>query len=761
MDSVVPFPKRRKVAEIAQVERVENLTGDIRSSLQSIVDAKRLQEHEPSAETFPESLKVLLRSCSVLFMELKECNRELFIDSEVRRVESQRHRSKADQLVAQLQSVEYEKAFLQREIRACNESSKLKAKYVELVPAQLLRPGPANGDKPATATDDEARQQQQHQAVKAVLTGELNERKALCAQLDERKQRKKALAEAGAQKRGFLDGLQARLVTIKKSAQSIQQFISPSAFRQSRASELAVKLPPPLYAIYHAAHVAALLGPAAASMMPPAASVPAASTAALPSSSPADASAGGQQQQLQLLEVSIGGTLPPSPIDTQQQPAAADPPPASAASTEPSSVDRPKLQPPAPSTVADQAAAPSGGSKQAAAAYRPFPLHVTLEFGTPPPPPSSSATPGSAIDAAAAGVQQVRRATAAVSVRLDYYPALTLVSALVQGVGHGADRAALSELYPGDSGLSPPQPLPALKAIGQTQLSLQEAQPGVPGVLGRPYRWAQWLSGGRPLAAAGSSSVQPPPAADAILDRIAARLRALVSLHSQLDSLAKLSLPPLLSRSLKAAGVSSSSATGSPAVAGPASTSSSSRSRLVSWKEVPKTDHQALKLRIELEGKAREAAEEGELAAAPVAASSVDTVADATSSSRLEAPPHHAHHSRFFKAFFQRQQLQLQASVEVPLDYPHALPAFLVAVTVPQRASSEPIDKLIEAATSDAGYDMLREIERQLNSDVARSLPAGLALPADYVLSAQVFELQSRFDTFVDKLQTSLLIAKP
>src|SRR5689334_12652969 len=104
--------RKRKVPPT--VDQTKNLSEILKETSKEILSAKEKNDSV-------DNLRKLITKSSLLFLELKQANRETFTEVENKKVDHQKEKVKLDQLNLQLQNLLYEKAHLKREIQACKD----------------------------------------------------------------------------------------------------------------------------------------------------------------------------------------------------------------------------------------------------------------------------------------------------------------------------------------------------------------------------------------------------------------------------------------------------------------------------------------------------------------------------------------------------------------------------------------------------------------------------------------------------------------
>jgi len=176
------------------------------------------------------------------FLELKGANRELQMNTEKRKGETQSKKQEIDNTNLVLYNLNYEKNHFTKQIRNCRD---FRGTYstIDLVSVETFKSS-APSELSSVDSSDE------HKLMLNRLAYELQERKRLCAQMEQLKKKKQSLIGSNEKKTLFLSGLQQNLKALEEATVPIQENLG---IRQSEfATEFrnAHHLPRPLYVLY-------------------------------------------------------------------------------------------------------------------------------------------------------------------------------------------------------------------------------------------------------------------------------------------------------------------------------------------------------------------------------------------------------------------------------------------------------------------------------------------------------------------------------
>lgn len=194
-----------------------------------------------------DSINSISRKCSVLLVELKQMNREGYLETEERRSQTQKEKDKLDDLNLELQNLNYQKSYLRNQISQAKNFRCESLNKISLVSEEEFIK--SAGDLAIVHATEPLEYKRELMINR--LAHEQQQRRALCVSIEELKARKKALTELNLQKKRFLEGIKQRIQTLANAAAPIEQFLSTSVSVQINESKLSKHLPTPLYILYY------------------------------------------------------------------------------------------------------------------------------------------------------------------------------------------------------------------------------------------------------------------------------------------------------------------------------------------------------------------------------------------------------------------------------------------------------------------------------------------------------------------------------
>jgi len=207
--------KKRKFPEW---ELAVDIYTRIKSQLEEIkisLVEQRNQSNSIEPVLISEEMKSVLENIIMLFIDLKQANREVHLELEKRKMECQKMKQSLDKLFIDLQALLSERHYLELAIRKCRDFSSQEKEISLLTEEEFLRVAPIE----LTSDTDP------HQHMLNRLRFELQQRKTLCVELQELKARKRALTELNVQKKRNLEGFQNRLKSVITAANTLQQYL--------------------------------------------------------------------------------------------------------------------------------------------------------------------------------------------------------------------------------------------------------------------------------------------------------------------------------------------------------------------------------------------------------------------------------------------------------------------------------------------------------------------------------------------------------
>nr|CAD1826232.1 unnamed protein product [Ananas comosus var. bracteatus] len=217
------------------------LLKDTRMAMEEIV-ARMLfikREGRPKSE-----LRELITQMSLLFVTLRQVNRDILLEEDGVRAETESAKAPVDFATLQLHNLMYEKNHYLKAIKACND---FKTKYpdIDLVPEEEFFGSAPDEIKGKVLASDAA-----HDLMLKRLNFELLQRKELCKLHEKLEQRKSRLLVTIANRKKFLSSLPSHLKSLKKASLPVQQQLGILHTKKLKQHHAAEYLPPPLYIAY-------------------------------------------------------------------------------------------------------------------------------------------------------------------------------------------------------------------------------------------------------------------------------------------------------------------------------------------------------------------------------------------------------------------------------------------------------------------------------------------------------------------------------
>ncbi|PKA65642.1 hypothetical protein AXF42_Ash013056 [Apostasia shenzhenica] len=189
-------------------------------------------------------LRELVTQMSLLFINLRQINRNILIEEDRIKAETESAKAPVDFTTLQLHNLMYEKNHYLKAIKACRDF-RSKHPDIELVPEEeYFQSAPDDIKEKVLATDAE------HDLMLKRLNFELFQRKELCKLHAKLEEHKRSLVDTIANRKKFLSSLPSHLKSLKKASLPLQQqlgILHTKKLKQHHAAEL---LPPPLFIVY-------------------------------------------------------------------------------------------------------------------------------------------------------------------------------------------------------------------------------------------------------------------------------------------------------------------------------------------------------------------------------------------------------------------------------------------------------------------------------------------------------------------------------
>jgi THO complex subunit 5 len=203
---------------------------------------KKILEAKKNAPKNKTAIEDLISQGQLLFVDLKELNRELLTDVEADKDKLNKHKEQLNQLHLRLQNFQYEKNHLLREIESCKNYR----------PKQQIDGLVSEEEFLHSATPDQLPQDKgdEHQVMLKRLAFELDQRRKLSDQIAEMTTRKKALIDMNESRANYLKGLQSKLKAIDTASKQLDPHITLSIKQRFKNADQAQFLPGPLYILF-------------------------------------------------------------------------------------------------------------------------------------------------------------------------------------------------------------------------------------------------------------------------------------------------------------------------------------------------------------------------------------------------------------------------------------------------------------------------------------------------------------------------------
>ncbi|KAG2654279.1 THO complex subunit 5A-like isoform X2 [Panicum virgatum] len=189
-------------------------------------------------------LRELVTQMSLLLVTLRQVNREILMEEDRVKAETEAAKAPVDSTTLQLHNLLYEKNHYVKAIRACLD---FQTKYpgIELVPEEeFQRAAPADIRDKTLAADAS------HDLMLKRLNFELVQRKELCKLHEKLELQRSSLLETIASQKKFLSSLPSHLKSLKKASLPVQQQLGMQHTKKLKQHHAAELLPTPLYIAY-------------------------------------------------------------------------------------------------------------------------------------------------------------------------------------------------------------------------------------------------------------------------------------------------------------------------------------------------------------------------------------------------------------------------------------------------------------------------------------------------------------------------------
>ncbi|TVU28635.1 hypothetical protein EJB05_20159 [Eragrostis curvula] len=237
----VEAPARPPAASATKLHSPHDLLAETRTSIEKVA-ARMLAVKRDGA---PKSeLRELVTQMSLLLITLRQVNREILMEEDKVKGETEAAKAPVDSTTLQLHNLLYEKNHYVKAIRGCMD---FQTKYpgIELVPEEEFhRAAPADIREKTLAADAA------HDLMLKRLNFELVQRKELCKLHEKLEQQRSSLLETIANQKKFLSSLPSHLKSLKKASLPVQQQLGMQHTKKLKQHHAAELLPTPLYIAY-------------------------------------------------------------------------------------------------------------------------------------------------------------------------------------------------------------------------------------------------------------------------------------------------------------------------------------------------------------------------------------------------------------------------------------------------------------------------------------------------------------------------------
>ncbi|KAL6635190.1 hypothetical protein ACP70R_027861 [Stipagrostis hirtigluma subsp. patula] len=237
----VEAPARPSTASATKSRSPHDLLAETRASVEKV--AARIlaikRDGAPKSE-----LRELVTQMSLLLIKLRQVNREILMEEDRVKAETEAAKAPVDSTTLQLHNLLYEKNHYVKAIRACLD---FQTKYpgIELVPEEEFHRAAPADIRDKTLAADAA-----HDLMLKRLNFELVQRKELCKRHEKLEKQRSSLLETIANQKKFLSSLPSHLKSLKKASLPVQQQLGMQHTKKLKQHHAAELLPTPLYIAY-------------------------------------------------------------------------------------------------------------------------------------------------------------------------------------------------------------------------------------------------------------------------------------------------------------------------------------------------------------------------------------------------------------------------------------------------------------------------------------------------------------------------------
>ncbi|KAK3155378.1 hypothetical protein QOZ80_2BG0202480 [Eleusine coracana subsp. coracana] len=237
----VEAPSRPPTASATKSRSPHDLLAETRASIEKVA-ARMLAIKRDGA---PKSdLRELVTQMSLLLITLRQVNREILMEEDKVKGETEAAKAPVDSTTLQLHNLLYEKNHYVKAIRACQDFQ-TKHPGIDLVPEEEFHHAAPADIREKTLAADAA-----HDLMLKRLNFELVQRKEMCKLHEKLEQQRSSLLETIANQKKFLSSLPSHLKSLKKASLPVQQQLGMQHTKKLKQHHAAELLPAPLYIAY-------------------------------------------------------------------------------------------------------------------------------------------------------------------------------------------------------------------------------------------------------------------------------------------------------------------------------------------------------------------------------------------------------------------------------------------------------------------------------------------------------------------------------
>ncbi|WVZ73500.1 hypothetical protein U9M48_021799 [Paspalum notatum var. saurae] len=228
-------------ATTTKLRSPHDLLAETRASIEKVADRMLAIKRDGAPKS---ELRELVTQMSLLLVTLRQVNREILMEEDKVKAETEAAKAPVDSTTLQLHNLLYEKNHYVKAIRTCLD---FQTRYpgIELVPEEeFQRAAPADIREKTLAADAS------HDLMLKRLNFELVQRKELCKLHEKLEQQRSSLLGTIANQKKFLSSLPSHLKSLKKASLPVQQQLGMQHTKKLKQHHAAELLPTPLYIAY-------------------------------------------------------------------------------------------------------------------------------------------------------------------------------------------------------------------------------------------------------------------------------------------------------------------------------------------------------------------------------------------------------------------------------------------------------------------------------------------------------------------------------